>query len=114
MSKHTPGPWEQIIDGDMVGAMNPYGHGMMNIADIRGWGHLTGTGACRLSEKDAIAIQEANARLIASAPELLDVLKDLLYDLDTVDSHALNETVLPIWEDIDRAKAIIAKAEGTP
>jgi hypothetical protein len=46
------------------------------------------------------------------APELLEALKDLLRDLDTVDSYALNETVLPIWEDIDRAKAIIAKAEG--
>jgi hypothetical protein len=104
-AKHTPGPWEQIIDGDMVGAMNPYGHGMMNIADIRGWGHLTGTGACRLSEKDAIAIQEANARLIASAPELLEALKTLVLAVN-------NESSVSMYEAYDIACVAIAKAEG--
>ena len=44
--------------------------------------------------------------------ELLEALKDLIYDLDTVDSHCLNETVRPIWEDIERAKAIITPPEG--
>jgi hypothetical protein len=63
-------------------------------------------------EPSARLLEERLVQLHHERMGLLDVLKDLLCDLDTVDSHALNETVLPIWEDIERAKAIIAKAEG--
>lgn len=42
----------------------------MHVADVRGWGHITGQGACRLEEGEAIEIQSANARLIAAAPTL--------------------------------------------
>jgi hypothetical protein len=109
--KHTPAPWEQIIDGDMVGAMNPYGHGMMNIADIRGWGHLTGTGACRLSEKDAIAIQEANARLIASAPELLEALKELYTVVKEYEDLVCGEAPATHRNAVRQARQAIFKAE---
>ena len=107
MSKHTPGPWT-------------LGKGTVRVrTEENEQGHTRLVAECYTTNQGIrypydFEEREANARLIASAPELLDVLKDLLYDLDTVDSHALNETVLPIWEDIDRAKAIIAKAEGTP
>lgn len=40
------------------------------IAQIRGWGHLQ-----YLGEAEGIAIQEANGRLIASAPDLLAACK---------------------------------------
>jgi hypothetical protein len=99
--KHTPAPWT-------VGTPNLYTK--LNIG-IWGDDYVI----CDMCEDGhSVAEQVANARLIASAPELLEALKDLLRDLDTVDSYALNETVLPIWEDIARAKAIIAKAEGAP
>lgn len=70
-SKFTPGPWE---------ASNPWLKvfaGNMNVADVRGWGHLTGVGGLNLPEDKAIEIQKANALLIAAAPELYAALKTL-------------------------------------
>jgi hypothetical protein len=71
----TPGPWRVLkaAGGWIETAGNPYGRGSMHIADVRGWGHLTGQGGgCAFSEDKAIAIQDANANLIAAAPELLE------------------------------------------
>lgn len=48
----------------------------MFVAEVRGWGHLTGKGGgCAFDDKKAMGIQDANARLIAAAPELLDFVK---------------------------------------
>ena len=99
MSKHTPAPWQYAFEGGTVAFIV----------------EADGTTIAKISTTENSTAHRSlpsNARLIASAPELLEALKDLLRDLDTVDSYALNETILPIWEDIDRAKAIIAKAEG--
>jgi hypothetical protein len=50
----------------------------MHVAEVRGWGHLTGRGGgCAFPEDKAIAIQAANARLIAAAPDLLRELKSM-------------------------------------
>lgn len=59
-------------------ATNPYGHGQMVIADVRGWGHLIGVGACNLSSADAAEIQDANGRLLAGAREMYDLLGPLV------------------------------------
>lgn len=72
----TPGPWSNDARGLVISADDPYGHGWMRIADLRGWGHLTGVGACRLDDADAEAIQIANAKLIAAAPLLYAALQD--------------------------------------
>lgn len=32
------------------------------IAEIRGWGHLTGTGGLRLNHDEAVAVQKARVR----------------------------------------------------
>jgi hypothetical protein len=76
---HTPGPW--FVSGP-VGFVftegEPYGHGQMHVAQVRGWGHLTGKGGgCGFGEDKAIAIQDANAHLIAAAPTMLSALKKL-------------------------------------
>ncbi len=110
MSNHTPGPWGQLIHGMKVTA---HDHSM-TICDIRGWGYLTGTGGMNLSADDAISIQQANANLIAAAPDLLEALKSLV---------AGNEQMLLIAPVSDRphvvddgylvkARAAIALAEG--
>lgn len=73
---HTPGPFRVMEDsGGMVWTEgDPYGHGQMHFADARGWGHLTGVGACALSGEKGSAIHDANAELIAIiGPHLCDI-----------------------------------------
>lgn len=72
----TPGPWHYDEAGGFVWTTgDPYGRGRMMTGQVRGWGHLTGTGSCRFDDNKAIAIQRANGLLIAAAPELLLVAK---------------------------------------
>lgn len=130
MSKHTPAPWHSPIwhgDEEMnkradalgiarVPALTNDGSrfvmadgGRVALVDCkaeykRGKGHQT-----ECAERDA------NARLIAAAPELLDALKLALQGLDVAasnspdtDEHAFIGYVLAA----DKARAAIAKAEG--
>ncbi len=80
----------------------------MHVADVRGWGHLTGSGSLALAEHQAVAIQNANARLIAAAPELLASLREFVALYDGV-RDVLSS---PVREKLERAEAAIAKAEG--
>jgi hypothetical protein len=89
MSGHTPGPWmfrrakerpRFIIEG-----LSSTGSGVWFLADVEG---------------RSIDTNEANARLIAAAPELLAALKDLVEFEDRDDRLR------------DAARAAIAKAEG--
>lgn len=83
---HTPGPWETSHDG----------HGGIYVGDKNG----RQVGFVSLRSE-----QEANARLIAAAPELLEALRDLLADYDG--SIEPGESAL-----IDKARAAIAKVKG--
>jgi hypothetical protein len=74
MSKHTPGPWK--LDRNSV---------LIPIAPYE-WA-------------DAYGGSEANARLIAAAPDLLEALQDLC---DTLGECGMTE----------KARAAITKAEG--
>jgi len=94
MSKHTPGPW--LIDGTEDGftfvyALNQQGYNRMSA-------HVQ-SGYISPMEKASIKEMEANARLIAAAPDLLESLKDAY-------PH--------IGDDALRARigAVICKAEG--
>lgn len=65
--KHTPGRLKvNPYTGWIVTEGDPYGHGSMHVADVRGWDHLTGVGACNLDEETAYAIQQANAQRIVA------------------------------------------------
>ena len=68
---HSPGPWVTRDPFLKVEGPSEMG-GEFCVCDIRGWGYLTGKGhgALGLSEKEALAIQKANAELIASAPDM--------------------------------------------
>lgn len=75
--QHTPGPWKHD-HGHIFGVDKRPDRSRpeeYRIADVRGWGHLSYHG-----EKKAIEIQEGNARLIAAAPDLFDVVVALLID----------------------------------
>jgi hypothetical protein len=107
MRKHSPGPW-QIISG----------HSAIRILTIEGYDVAQTTGSPYW--KEFSKSDEANARLIAAAPDLLEALKALL----TAATYAAPPTTkfgegaglcyearIPDQFAID-AQAAIAKAEG--
>lgn len=98
---HTPGPWRLDEMACYIWAHTT--HGEMPVGQVRGWGHLTGAGAMNLPEAKAEAIQRANGRLLAAAPDLLAALKAL------IEEHGIYHTD----EFVEAAIAAIAKAEGT-
>ena len=89
MSDHTPGPWKApLIGGDhsttgMVWAEEPFGI----VATVVAWGQ-------------SVAMQTADAHLIAAAPDMLAELRRLR---DVVGD-----------EDASCIDAVIAHAEGQP
>ncbi|MBE3138141.1 MAG: hypothetical protein IMZ43_12240 [Thermoplasmata archaeon] len=85
--KHTPGPWKICDDG-----INVYAE--PDIA-ITNQDH-----PCAPDQDEA----EANARLIASAPELLDICKDLIALYVNTNSHD------PMF--VKKGLSIISKIEG--
>lgn len=80
---HTPGPWKihqhQIFSGSS------------KLAD--------------LSFRDD---ENANARLIASAPDLLSALEFLLADYIAIDGEELTGSAIPV----EKARAALRKAKG--
>ena len=97
-SSFTPGPWEiGWLGGDVIAKNLPPGKGPMKVCDIRGWGYLTGKGhgAIGLTEQDAIGIQNANARLIAAAPTLLEALVTFIEG--SWESETQGGVVVPAW-----------------
>ena len=100
MSKHTPGPWAY--------STSPEGWSYtINIYQAENAAHTPDYSdvAFRTCTGGRKAIQEANARLIAAAPDLLEALWVCMEHnrLHHGDSH---NTVI-------QARAAIAKAEGT-
>jgi hypothetical protein len=102
-SKHTPGPWQhQLIAG-------PYHQQILckpdcrQIAMVRHWPDLDG-----FNSDESIAETDANARLIAAAPELLEALVELGYYVETycntVDASGY----------LDSARAAISRATSQP
>ena len=85
MSKHTPGPW--IVTG-----FDKEFKDQINIQDDERGYYVAAAISCQA--------QEANARLIAAAPELLEALKNFVDGCSvSVDAFAV-------------ARAAIAKATG--
>ena len=93
-AKHTPGPW-LIADASFVYALNDSGYN-------RFWTNVTG-GDLRKGESTSKVETEANARLIAAAPDLLDALQSIIEDIDSEFGTDC---------DYNKARAAIAKATG--
>jgi hypothetical protein len=88
MSKHTPGPWEDV--GTVVRTLlTPDGGGFI-IAD------------CPAGNAD----RRANSRLIAAAPQLLEVCKELLESSEYWSEHDVSPDI------VDRLKVAIYLAEA--
>jgi hypothetical protein len=94
MSEHTPGPW--LLEN----------RGYKFIVSKPGDGYIT-RDVCRLDGSTMSAFaQEANARLIAGAPDLLEALKAL----EVLFSPCVRDSTQADW--IDRARAAIKAVEG--
>lgn len=95
MSKHTPGPW-RTFNGTDVFPDDGDREGERQIAD------------CAMSHAMPIDEEQANARLIAAAPELLEALQRLTAEakLDGMDKRAGWDC----W--VSMADKAIAKATG--
>lgn len=102
-NKHTPAPW--IIDNQNITTSD-----YMIIANLPRQIHNRGSIA---GENEALE-KVANARLIAAAPELLEVL-ELAFEIIT-DDYTLDSLEEGYWPslkpDIKKIQSVIKKAKG--
>ena len=93
-AQHTPGPWSEN-EGFIVGP------DFETICDPR----------CLPPTAENIVTMEANARLIAAAPDLLEALEAICKHATQCEMHGEPSTVDGIdWDDILKARAAIRKA----
>ena len=109
MSAHTPGPWWPNTNS--VGSWEVRTRRDVDEADPRAdygtdYGAYVCTGIGDHTEKRTRGNEEANARLIAAAPDLLEALEDLIGNYKENKGAGLG--IGPIM----KAKTAIAKAKG--
>lgn len=95
MSQHTPGPWEVGDVDDFTEQFEVIQSGSKR----RSFGHVVQRTICD-------GCSEADAKLIAKAPELLEVLE---YFIPLIESEQDDEQQAP-W--VEKARVVIAKAKG--
>jgi hypothetical protein len=93
MTKHTPGPWILRSAGEILHGV-PHPFDFVEVSKLR---YVTAEGK---SEREA----NANARLIAAAPDMLNALLDVL---DFWDDPNMSMSELK-----ERVRDAIAKAQG--
>jgi len=98
MGKHTPGPWTFTKARTIIHISN----GVRPIAEV----------PCRADKRTVYPEAEANARLIAAAPEMLEALKAFA-EMPTSDESPGTHPDHDMDELIFAARAAIAKAEGS-
>ena len=94
-TKHTPGPW-------YVGSGTYEGRNIYSVASVTDDDGFTYQPIVASAEDDGIKCWDANARLIAAAPDLLEALQNLSGALDAVAYGAA----------LAQARTAIAKATG--
>ncbi len=118
MSEHTPGPWEMGVKCDE--------HSSYFDCDINIYPPKAKDGEYQYSGPIAVVavnsdVDDANARLIAAAPEMLEALRELLTDMVIAQGNMRNAAKRDSsWEGcaeaiqprVDAARAAIAKAKG--
>lgn len=104
-AKHTPGPWSVGDAGDWR-AEHEYSSAYSSMAITEAKGSVVALAVQQDFEGDDDLA--ANALLIAAAPDLLEVLKDLLSGVLLTQKPE----IYPVTHPINRAIAAIAKADG--
>lgn len=88
MTEHFPLPWSVEPHSFSIYASHVTKKQSPRVADMRGWGYLTGKGdgALGLSDDDGIRAQKANAELIVKAVNnhqpMVDAIRDYLATFD--------------------------------
>jgi hypothetical protein len=119
MSEHTPGPWtigwyECVMDKSDVEHQKSKGNLTAKVGDVL-WRQPSSIGPCGISHShwggNLLTVEEADARLIAAAPDLLEALQAYL---QAFENHGItNTTNLDSIEHIaELAYAAIDKAIG--
>lgn len=117
MAEHTPGPWEALPPAKLGKHWRVAQRGMLGGGGVLG--SATAMWLIAVIENgapgDTLETEEANARLIAAAPDLLAACERLLpwatlSDGETVTDDVMNPHLLA---DVQAARAAIAKARGT-
>lgn len=108
MSGHTPGPWEVLpIREDARGFRVREIHHRSEF--VSGGVHVE---VHELGNRWALARLEADARLIAAAPDLLEALRVALVAMQANIAFATRKDEFALARGIDAARAAIAKADG--
>ena len=97
-TKFTPGPW-------YVGSGTYEGRNIYSVASVTDDEGFTYQPLVASAEDDGIKCWDANARLIAAAPDLLDELLDVL-------DWAVTERAPLRKQEIESIRKVIAKATG--
>ena len=105
-TEHTPGPWEinKMTATYKIPIYGPHD-----------------TWICSMDAGIDAHTAQANARLIAAAPDLLEACKNLLRQFERFAKITVDQCVLPEylenvfrkWPEVTNAEGAIAKAEGT-
>lgn len=139
MSKHTPGPWEVGFKERFPFGVSVIAPGGVVIHSEYAIAHATGqktrrdceggfgfSGADREQAIKMVAEQDANARLIAAAPDLLEACKSMVllanrawHHLDADEDHKVGKILMAMaghlkgyLPETTRLHETIAKAEG--
>lgn len=105
MTRHTPGPWEA------KGYTRPDGQGDLQVGRAEvGPRCITALAISQGDTPSAFSEQEANARLIAAAPDLLDFVRR--WENEMTDGGVLD--ALQGWkrEFAEEARTVLAKVDG--
>lgn len=97
--KHTPGPWRSWYTGR---GNSVFFHVSATVPAVPGFCGPTEKQIAQISPTDGTS-EQANARLIAASPELLEALKDAVCALQCSGKD---------WPAETKARAAIAKATG--
>jgi len=113
MSGHTPGPWSYVPSTEHHGpyVTSDYGSTVCDCYTMSHPGEMSTRNGGRSKPVHFMhEMADANARLIAAAPEMLEALQHIAeyWNRDQ------NETAMAdaLWHIIETAEALIAKAEG--
>jgi len=113
-SKHTPGPWDYVASNENHGPYVTDRWGS-DVCDCYTMSNLSALAVCNGGDSKPIHFQpgaaDANARLIAAAPDLLAALKGAMVIIDTYGIPPGSTLIKPYNDRRNACLAAIAKAE---